>query len=447
MADEGQDVFLYEVFRAEFLIKPFFAGPYGYGWQQTMGAAWDAEIVNLKAAAKVDMPMEAPADALDWIGLERGLERITPTLNQGGESEQVYRTRLQQAWTEWSISGTVDGHRQWASWMNLAAKVYRQHEWGPGADYHGEWVNGREVTLRITGGATAGSTQLNTFSVPPWGSNAPAQFELHEALPPGRGPLNVVDGFAKPARAGRAQLRLGLGAAGGVTYTLAYKDEVGVVRIETLWAAGPGTLYTAGFVGEMLSLASDKEPAGTVELGLAPGLPRTAKLTLTGGPNPSEVVYVKTAVAAGDTLVDVESAGPGGGLQNGGFTHATYHTGWIHLWPTFWVVINQPHPWFVPKIGQVAPFPLIIGDGKWVIGSSATPAEVARLARLARTFKSGHSTPIEIILAPVGGWIIAPDAGPIGAMGLVIGGQGATRLLVGEKWWSLVENGVETRNV
>lgn len=447
MADDLQDVFTYEEYRSLFLNKPFFQNDFGIGWQEAMGAAWDAEIVNLKAAAKVGFPLLTPSDALPWLGLERGLEQILPTLNQAGESEQVYRTRLQQAWNEWAIMGTVGGHQQWASWMQLPARVYRQHEWGPGADPHGEWVNGRSVTLPIALGAFPSSKAIEvTEPIPPWGGKAPAMFLLHDPIPFGTGALNVTGNFFTPPRLGLPQIRVGLGGADRVKYTLSSIDIFGAPQTEVIYASGQGVYVGTKLISEATGLTSDVEPGGTTELGLTPGLSRTAKITFSGGPSPPEDGFVTPAVAAGDQIISFETTQPDGGLKNGGHTQIRYHTGWIYLWPTFWIVINQPHPWFVVKIGQLAPWKLKIGDGKWTIGSSATPAEVARLVRLCDEFKSAHSTPIEIILAPVGGWIISPDAGPIGAMGLVIGGSKSMRLLAGEKWWSLTENGVERFN-
>jgi hypothetical protein len=56
-----------------------------------------------KAAAKVDLPAEAPDDALEYVGRDRAIERVP------GESLDAYRLRLAGAWEAWSWACTPRG--------------------------------------------------------------------------------------------------------------------------------------------------------------------------------------------------------------------------------------------------------------------------------------------------------------------------------------------------
>ena len=100
------------------------------------------------------------------------------------------------------------------------------------------------------------------------------------------------------------------------------------------------------------------------------------------------------------------------------------------VWAQFDLLIDQPHPWK----------PVLWGDGhlwggNWTWGSSATPAEIAQLKRLALKFRAGHDTPMWLVLnlgtgrVWGGGWKWG-DGGLWGS-----GKYGSVRWLVGEPHW------------
>jgi hypothetical protein len=89
------------------------------GWLQTpdaksylanRGAAKDALIQECKDAVKCRFPTLCPDDALPALSRERGIDRGP------GESSDVFRARLLQAWNIWTWAGTPYG-------MLLAARA------------------------------------------------------------------------------------------------------------------------------------------------------------------------------------------------------------------------------------------------------------------------------------------------------------------------------------
>ncbi len=194
------------------LLPPWLDGPWGRAWQTALGQAWDAEWDNMRDAAKVGWPQYAPADGLGVLGSERQLERIYPSTNLTGETEDQYRLRLKRAWGEWGAplptpagawgapevqryglpqgiwekGGTPAGHKDAFGWTGLTnVKVFRQHEWsfplplvGP---YYQQWqqkwstfyvvvLKPHNFTLRLWGVGTWGTTGW-----PTWGTNATVQ--------------------------------------------------------------------------------------------------------------------------------------------------------------------------------------------------------------------------------------------------------------------------------
>lgn len=81
------------------------------------------------------------------------------------------------------------------------------------------------------------------------------------------------------------------------------------------------------------------------------------------------------------------------------FLVSPYYFQWEQQWSTFWVIINQPHPFQVLLWGAPGLVWGIPGDPNgptW--GTTATVAEVDLIKRLVVTFKSGHSSCAGIVL-------------------------------------------------
>ena len=68
-----------------------------------MGAMKEELKSRLKQAVKCRMPLLAPPDALQYLGIERGITR------GGGESNAAYAARVQRAWDSWQWAGSAFG--------------------------------------------------------------------------------------------------------------------------------------------------------------------------------------------------------------------------------------------------------------------------------------------------------------------------------------------------
>lgn len=86
------------------VAPPWLRGTNGTDWLESSGQLKDDELARLKEAVKARMPGSGTADALPYIGEERGgLERKI------GESDADYRVRLADAWSVWPYAGTAYG--------------------------------------------------------------------------------------------------------------------------------------------------------------------------------------------------------------------------------------------------------------------------------------------------------------------------------------------------
>jgi len=83
-----------------------FLGPNGAAFEAAMGAVKDAMLDRQVASGKAEMPGQAPADALAFIGAERGMPR------GGSETDAAYAARLLNAWQTWPWAGTPYGMLQ-----------------------------------------------------------------------------------------------------------------------------------------------------------------------------------------------------------------------------------------------------------------------------------------------------------------------------------------------
>lgn len=78
-------------------------GPRGSALVTIVAGRFDELVERAKAAAKADLPSEAPDDALEYIGEDRVIERMPL------EDLDVYRARLAGAWEAWSWACTWRG--------------------------------------------------------------------------------------------------------------------------------------------------------------------------------------------------------------------------------------------------------------------------------------------------------------------------------------------------
>jgi hypothetical protein len=75
----------------------------GAAWQGQLGDVDDTLVDRAKQAVKARMPLLAPTDALNLLGIERSIPRGP------SESDAAYGLRLQAAWNTWPWAGTAFG--------------------------------------------------------------------------------------------------------------------------------------------------------------------------------------------------------------------------------------------------------------------------------------------------------------------------------------------------
>lgn len=81
-------------------LPPWFGGTNGIAWGTATGQILDGPVGLLKEGVKARYPSLGPSDALPYIGGDRQL------IQGSNESEASFRTRLQDAWGQWSRAGS-----------------------------------------------------------------------------------------------------------------------------------------------------------------------------------------------------------------------------------------------------------------------------------------------------------------------------------------------------
>lgn len=122
-----------------------------------LGDAKDGLLERMKASIALRLPLRAPTDALDEIGVERGIPR------GDSEADASYAARLQGAWDTWPYAGTAQGVLAALKLAGLTAALVQQTKYGYTLDGSGNVVI---TTLGGTGWqADTALTKWNRFTV------------------------------------------------------------------------------------------------------------------------------------------------------------------------------------------------------------------------------------------------------------------------------------------
>jgi Phage tail protein (Tail_P2_I) len=95
----------YERWQSEDLAPPWLQRRFGAAWMRVHGRAKDLLVDATRQAIKARFVGLCPADALEYIGRDRLLERYPV------DTDDSYRARLAAAWEAWLFGGTERGVR------------------------------------------------------------------------------------------------------------------------------------------------------------------------------------------------------------------------------------------------------------------------------------------------------------------------------------------------
>ncbi|MBI2390502.1 MAG: hypothetical protein HYV09_13010 [Deltaproteobacteria bacterium] len=108
------------------LAPPWLRGRWGEVWNGTIGLATDMVAEGAMQAVKARLIKHGPADALPYAGTDRQIERAA------GESDDLYRARLLQAFETWRLAGTNKGIVTALAVIGLPhVRIFESHVWFP----------------------------------------------------------------------------------------------------------------------------------------------------------------------------------------------------------------------------------------------------------------------------------------------------------------------------
>jgi len=122
------------------LQPTFLQRKWGSRWATAVGLTTSALCELAVDAAKCSIVRVAPADALPYIGEERGGIERTPS-----ESTSDYRARLENAWNDWPKAGTDAGVIGALKVLGYTAAIKRDRQWvhdasPPGTIWGRMWI-------------------------------------------------------------------------------------------------------------------------------------------------------------------------------------------------------------------------------------------------------------------------------------------------------------------
>jgi hypothetical protein len=155
----------------------FLRGSWGEHWGRGLGYVKDLFVEWCLWGVRARFVLDAPADALKFIGEERGIPHY-PTDHPEDTQELFYRQRLLSAWRLWRFSGTTRGIREALRYLGFPnSDVQEQTTFhfppSPGHSGDEEWWR-FVVVLMPPHGFTLSSWRIGTRAThPPIGAGPP----------------------------------------------------------------------------------------------------------------------------------------------------------------------------------------------------------------------------------------------------------------------------------
>lgn len=157
------------------LAPPRLQRRWGAGFLRVLGTAIDRTVAAAKAAVKARMVALAPADALPYLGRDRGIDRYYP------DTDETYRARLLDPWTHWEFAGTPAGLLARLGEMGYLGPPYvrrwRDFGWLPRPFQ--AWWSAFQIRVPVSGHPYGGPWKYGDGSK--WGEVVPG----HMGAPPG----------------------------------------------------------------------------------------------------------------------------------------------------------------------------------------------------------------------------------------------------------------------
>lgn len=161
---------------------PWLLGPHGRALQTILGEAKRIQADRASYAVTARMADIAPADALDRIGADRRIFRAP------GESDDVYRTRLVQAFDFHRLAGTIAGLEAGFAALGLSCTVIEDQAVGGALGHWARFAIATDGTGIIDGPALWGSFTWGDGTR--WGTSSGAEIDY----------LRSIINLLKPAR-------------------------------------------------------------------------------------------------------------------------------------------------------------------------------------------------------------------------------------------------------
>ncbi len=103
---------------------PYLRGRWGSLWITALGGVLNDLRDRAKYSVKARFILDCPSDAVAPLGRERRIDRAP------GDTDDVYRSRVDAAWATWRWSGTDEGVYQGLASVGLTVATWVSQDWG-----------------------------------------------------------------------------------------------------------------------------------------------------------------------------------------------------------------------------------------------------------------------------------------------------------------------------
>jgi len=139
------------------VTPPFLRGKWGTRWVSAIGSVVDVLRDRAKYGVKARFITMCPDDAVAALGRERQIDRAP------GDTDDVYRSRVDAAWLTWTWSGTDEGVYAGLGAVGLTVATWVNEVWGA---WPNNWPGDSNVWI----------VSAAQWGIPPGGDADPTHF-------------------------------------------------------------------------------------------------------------------------------------------------------------------------------------------------------------------------------------------------------------------------------